>query len=334
MDDDGTVPDEVEYAMGRIIQELSNTSTIVRWSAAKGIGRVTEQDRCWHGACLALAELARRGLLLPQRLPDVIPYLVQAVHYDRRRGFITVGAHVRDAAYYTNWAFTRAYDPRILQPFISDMTRAIILTSLFDREVNCRRSASSAFQEAVGRQGATNFPHGIEILTAADYFTLGNRANAYLTVAIQIASYDELRTPIIQHLCESKLYHWDINIRTLSSKALHKLTPLDPKYMCDVAIPILLENCLDEQDLFTRHGAVLGVAEIVLSLSANDCLMYLPNNIEELLTDLVPTIERKRLYRGRGGEVMRSATVTENKVNISSSNIFLTYTDYVLIRVR
>jgi tubulin-specific chaperone D len=77
--------------------------------------------------------------------------------------------------------------------------------------------------------------------------------------------------------------------------------------MCDVAIPILLENCLDEQDLFTRHGAVLGVAEIVLSLSTNDCLMYLPNNIEELLTDHVPTIERKRLYRGRGGEVMRSA---------------------------
>jgi tubulin-specific chaperone D len=148
----------VEYAMGRIVQELSNTSTIVRWSAAKGVGRVTErlpslcaddvldailllfrdadQDRCWHGACLALAELARRGLLSPQRLPDMMPFLIQAAHYDRRRGFITVGAHVRDAACYTYWAFTRAYDPRILQPFISDMTRAIILTSLFDREVN------------------------------------------------------------------------------------------------------------------------------------------------------------------------------------------------------
>ena len=114
------VPDEVEYAMGRIIDALSNASTIVRWSAAKGVGRITERlpslcaddildtilflfqdtdnnDRCWHGACLALAELARRGLLLPQRLHEVIPFLIQAVHYDRRRGSINVGAHVRDA---------------------------------------------------------------------------------------------------------------------------------------------------------------------------------------------------------------------------------------------
>jgi hypothetical protein len=323
------VPDEVEYAMGQIITALSHSSTVVRWSAAKGVGRITERlpslcaddvldailwlfhdtynDRCWHGACLALAELARRGLLLPQRLHEVIPFLIQAVHYDRRRGSVHVGAHVRDAACYTYWAFARAYDPHILLPFLSDMTRAIILTSLFDREVNCRRSASSAFQEAVGRQGATNFPHGIEILTAADYFSLGNRTNAYLCIALQIANYEEQRLPIIQHLSTSKLYHWDINIRILSSKTLHKLTPLDPRYICANVIPTLLENSLDENNLFNRHGAVLGLAEIVLALSEHDELSFLPNNIEELLTELVPTIERKRLYRGRGGEVMRSA---------------------------
>ena len=61
---------------------------------SKGIGRVTgrlpkeladdvvesllqllslkESDSAWHGGCLSLAELARRGLLLPKRLDQVV----------------------------------------------------------------------------------------------------------------------------------------------------------------------------------------------------------------------------------------------------------------------
>ena len=43
-------------------------------------------DSAWHGGCLALAELARRGLLPPERLPQVVPLVVQALQYDLRRG--------------------------------------------------------------------------------------------------------------------------------------------------------------------------------------------------------------------------------------------------------
>lgn len=95
---------------------------MVRWSAAKGIGRITnrlsknlgdevvgsalelfdlgEGDEGWHGGCLALAELARRGLLLPSRLDEVVPLILKALQYDERRGTHSVGAHVRDAACY------------------------------------------------------------------------------------------------------------------------------------------------------------------------------------------------------------------------------------------
>ena len=117
-------PPDVEslQSMGGV---MVDSATIVRWSAAKGIGRLTErlpalcaddvldailqtcadveQDRAWHGACLALAELARRGLLLPERLSEVVPILVQAIGYDVRRGQHSVGAHVRDAACYLCW---------------------------------------------------------------------------------------------------------------------------------------------------------------------------------------------------------------------------------------
>jgi hypothetical protein len=96
------VPDQVEDALGEVILGLTDHSTLVRWSAAKGVGRITERlpamcsddvldailelfgdlekDNDWHGACLAMAELARRGLLLPHRLDEVIPKIVEAIH--------------------------------------------------------------------------------------------------------------------------------------------------------------------------------------------------------------------------------------------------------------
>ena len=168
-DDLFLVPDQVEDAADQLLRSLTDPATIVRWSAAKGIGRLTERlpsicaddvldailnicsdpenDRAWHGACLALAELARRGLLLPERLGEVIPIIVRAIGYDVRRGQHSVGTHVRDASCYTCWAFARAYEPSILRPHVRMLSVALVLTSLFDREVNCRRAASAAFQE-------------------------------------------------------------------------------------------------------------------------------------------------------------------------------------------
>jgi hypothetical protein len=67
----------------------------------------------------------------------------------------SIGAHVRDAACYTYWAIARAYSPQILKPFVSALSQSVVTAFLFDREVNCRRAASAAFQEFVGRQGAT-----------------------------------------------------------------------------------------------------------------------------------------------------------------------------------
>jgi hypothetical protein len=45
-----------------------------------------ECDSAWHGACLAVAEVARRGLLLPTRLVEVTPLVVRAMSYDVVRG--------------------------------------------------------------------------------------------------------------------------------------------------------------------------------------------------------------------------------------------------------
>lgn len=107
------VDDSVQEIVGSLIDGLQDRDTIVRWSCAKGIGRIAERlprdfaeevidgilslfgenllyrtvsdtliasidavsDSTWHGACLALAEFARRGLLLPEKLDVAIPWV-------------------------------------------------------------------------------------------------------------------------------------------------------------------------------------------------------------------------------------------------------------------
>lgn len=80
-DDDYDIPEQIEDVIEELLCGLKDRDTIVRWSAAKGIGRVTNRlpkeladevvgsllelfsirqtDGAWHGGCLALAELGK-----------------------------------------------------------------------------------------------------------------------------------------------------------------------------------------------------------------------------------------------------------------------------------
>lgn len=68
------------------------------------------------------------------------------------------------------------------------------------------------------------FPHGIDVLTTADFQSVGPRNNAYLLIAPQVASYIEYTQPLVTHLVDLKVEHWDSAIRELAAKALNKLT--------------------------------------------------------------------------------------------------------------
>mmetsp|Transcript_38820 Transcript_38820/g.128533 ORF Transcript_38820/g.128533 Transcript_38820/m.128533 type:complete len:122 (-) Transcript_38820:72-437(-) len=104
-----------------------------------------------------------------------------------------------------------------MAPHVAQLAQSLLVVVTFDREVNVRRAASAAFQENVGRQGS--FPHGIEIVTRADYFALGSRPNAYLRVAPFLASLEEYRPMLLRHLLEVKSRHWDESVRLLAAQA-------------------------------------------------------------------------------------------------------------------
>nr|XP_005887835.1 PREDICTED: tubulin-specific chaperone D isoform X2 [Bos mutus] len=306
-DSDGQddVPEEVESVIEQLLVGLKDKDTIVRWSAAKGIGRMAgrlpkeladdvtgsvldcfsfqETDSAWHGGCLALAELGRRGLLLPSRLSDVVPVILRALTYEEKRGACSVGSNVRDAACYVCWAFARAYEPQELKPFVTAISSALVIATVFDRDVNCRRAASAAFQENVGRQGT--FPHGIDILTTADYFAVGNRSNCFLVI----------RT-----------------IRELSAKALRNLAQRAPEHTAREVFPRLL-SMTQSPDLHTRHGAVLACAEVARSLhtlamqQGRPVSDFLDEKAMHGLKQIHQQLYDRQLYRGLGGELMRQA---------------------------
>lgn len=224
VNNDDVVP-QVESVVDSLLNGLRDTDTVVRWSSAKGIGRISERlssdyadqildavlelfapnesDHSWHGGCLALAELARRGLLLPPRLISVVPLTIRSLLYDIRSGTHSVGAHVRDAACYLAWSFARAYSPEIMKPYVTELSKGLLISCVFDREVNVRWAAAAAFQEHVGRQGS--FPHGMDILNEAHYFTLGNPQRAFTHVAFFIAQYQEYEYPLLDHLLTVKI---------------------------------------------------------------------------------------------------------------------------------
>ncbi|KAK1326064.1 hypothetical protein QJS10_CPA01g02700 [Acorus calamus] len=323
-EEDMDVPEIIEEIIELLLSGLRDSDTIVRWSAAKGIGRITarltsaladdvlssiielfsprEGDGSWHGGCLALAELARRGLLLPVNFPKVVPLAVKALHYDVRKGPHSIGSHVRDAAAYVCWAFGRAYTFSDMKGVLEQLAPHLLRVACYDREVNCRRAAAAAFQENVGRQGS--FLHGIDIVNTADYFSLSSRVNSYLHVAVHIAQYKEYLYPFVEELIINKIPHWDRSLRELAAQALSALAKYDQYYFADNIIERLIP-CTLSPDLCMRHGATLASGELVLSL--HQCGFIFSGDQQKLISGVVPGIEKARLYRGKGGEIMRSA---------------------------
>ncbi|KAF8672215.1 hypothetical protein HU200_049712 [Digitaria exilis] len=324
LEEDMDVPEIVEEIIDLLLTGLRDSDTIVRWSAAKGIGRITarltpalseevissilqlfspgEGDGSWHGGCLALAELARRGLLLPSSFPDVIPVIIKALHYDVRRGPHSIGSHVRDAAAYVCWAFGRAYTNHDIKAVLEQLAPHLLTVACYDREVNCRRAASAAFQENVGRQGT--FPHGIDIVNTTDYFALASRSNSYLNVAVSVAQYKEYLYPFADELLCNKITHWEKSLRELASQALSLLVQYDMDYFGGHALEKLVPYTLSS-DLCTRHGSTLAAGEVALRLYQLG--FTFSTDMQKSLSGIVPAIEKARLYRGKGGEIMRSA---------------------------
>ena len=127
---------------------------------------------------------------------------------------------------------------------------------------------------------------------------------AYLTVAPFIAQFPDYKQGLADHLLTVKLRHWDRSLRELTSKALAALVPTNPAFFLTTAVAELLPLCLSII-LEVRHGAALGLGEVTLALHRHS--QPLDGERQAAVAAVVPAIEKARLYRGKGGELMRAA---------------------------
>lgn len=374
---------QVEEVVDVLIQALGHSDTMVRYSAAKGIGRICERlprdcaddivnalfdddsgpfsvrenDSNWHGATLAIAEICRRYALLPARFSQVVPLVQKALQYDVCKGSYSVGSHVRDAASYICWAAARSYNLDDLADYVFPLSRALVTTALTDREVNVRRAASAAFQECAGRLG--NFPHALDIITTVDFFALANLRHALLEVAPKIAWIAEYRDALFDRLLEDRIEHWSKEVREVSAASLgllcnymvgkdyHLLPVASPattpagtatasddnaadvarriesrrKLIVETVVPRLCKQALESTSVNVRHGSVAALAEIVgrfdpfiipgsASSNSNNnksgaSVEHYCKTLGGTLISLLPHLEAKRLFRGRGAEYLR-----------------------------
>ncbi|KAJ1725346.1 hypothetical protein LPJ53_000478 [Coemansia erecta] len=303
--DSAEISEEIELFIGVLLQKLQDKDTIVRWSAAKGIGRVSERlplplaqeivgataeilkeqtltpsdgkpvdvsmtsEFAWHGSLLALAELSRKGLISPQALENIVPWVVRGLSYEIQRGDYSVGSNVRDAACYVMWAFARMPNPdsrRVFSKMCAQMSTALVSVAVFDREPNVRRAASAAFQEHVGRHSL--FPHGISVLQVVDFFSVGNMRNAFVVASRKIAEFEEYREPLLHHLCTNTIYHWDAKTRELAAAALFELAPLAAEYVSERLLAEIVSNTVSPF-LAVRHGAIIAAGVIAETLASH-----------------------------------------------------------------
>ncbi|CDW56916.1 TFCD C domain containing protein [Trichuris trichiura] len=348
---DQSLTPEVDEILNTLFVLLRDKDTIVRWSAARGIGRICSRLSktlvsnvvnstvdlfsplhslgCWHGGCLVLAELGRRGLLLPEHLPRLVGVMQRGLYYDGNRYGFSGGAIVRDAACYVCWSFARAFDAKDLQSFDLELARSLVCVILFDREVNCRRAASAAFQEIVGRLGI--FPHGVEIFTRADYYAVASRTLCYTEILVFVAEFSEYTRSLIADLLANRVSHADESIRSLAAQALQLLVRFDRFHFLLVVVPELLAM-VRTADTIAQHGAILALASVIVALfkqceNSSGQLVKTFNHFQRevlpVIIDIPKIMEEKRAF-SKGRQMMLWTAIADLYENIFLEGKFQT----------
>lgn len=296
----------LEQILDKLFQTLSGSDTIVRLAASKAIANIAQclptemqkdivnmvfgiiLDDCpndpgepeslhyidrynsasvnqWHGTLVLIAELLQRKLIRPNDIHDLVIIIRTTLTFEQRKLTYAVGSNVRDSSCYVCWALFRSYSD-IPAAVFDELLTELAATSCFDREINIRRAASAAVQEGIGRHPDEAKGKGIEMIQALDFFKLGNRELAYLTVAPKL--YSMGFTDLSRHLRIFSVMSWDEQVARLAGRALGIISKQNPQARKEI-LHFLTRFATDRYPSFLDN-LLYALGEVYLSSGAND----------------------------------------------------------------
>ncbi|KAI9620590.1 hypothetical protein KEM48_008127 [Puccinia striiformis f. sp. tritici PST-130] len=160
--EDELVPESIEMIVQDLLECLQDKDTVVRWSGAKYLAKIGKRlpEAFSIQICDAILDLFSLQTIgrTEGRNRSI------ALHFEQRKGVQSIGSGVRDAAAFPYNLF---YNLCLIEKYTFDEL-AVLLS-----------------KKTSGDSGI--FPHGIEVLQRADFFTVGLRRSSFLKAAPDVA---------------------------------------------------------------------------------------------------------------------------------------------------
>lgn len=349
-----TYPDQVQKLLQLSIFFLADYDSNVRWTAAKGIGRIIERipskelkdslvsslstNKHCHGSLLALSEMTRKGSLKRETLDDVLfdnimNSVFDALLFEEEQRKASFGRELRDAACFYVWAFSRIESQLQLVECEEKFIYPLISVALFDRDVNSRRCACAAIQEYLGRIGTSHqnearVKNRLFIIQNLNFFTVSSLQKCFSEVAVALVQNDKrLLTYLKKFLLKSKFGHWNDDIRAKTCKLLVQLEGITGYHDTLSLIENLVSICVNDFSNIEKNSALTLLALLLEKKRSHKREHFkLSADMTKTLRNLIMKMERNRCYRGRKGELIRSSVLkfiavlysySQNDINLS-----------------
>ena len=304
----------IEDSLNTIISHFGDKQSCVREAVAKNLGKILsrlpriymrqlslflvafepETDYEVHTKVLLMGELARRQMHVAECVD------VAAESLTKERSVLRTA--VKDAGCAIVWFLSRVVPRDELFAAVGERVfPSLVNCALFERDINLRRAAAAALQELAGRVGSLIWPDGLAAVGLIDFWSVASVTETFTVVAPNVAQkIPHLQPILVAHLLEEKLFVPDPKWIALASRALARLVDGDEGNALLVSLGE--EATLPATEWYRRLATVTCLGEI---LAVN--VSKLPESTQTLVRNIVPLIDKRRLFRGKGGDLIRVA---------------------------